>query len=123
MAFSGALAERIRQRLTRRKNVEEKKMFGGIGFLLHGNMLVGVWKDSLIARLGPDEGDEALKEAHVSEFKVTGRPMKGWVLVAPEGVEDDEQLGGWVQRATKFVKTLPANREETNPMKPIIRTP
>ena len=60
-------------------------MFGGVGFLLNGNMLVGVWKDSLIARLGPDEGDEALLEPHVKEFDITGRPMKGWVLVEPEG--------------------------------------
>jgi TfoX/Sxy family transcriptional regulator of competence genes len=107
MAFSEALAERIRQALARRKNVEEKKMFGGVGFLLNGNMLVGVWKDSLIARLGPDEGDEALWEPHVKEFDITGRPMKGWVLVEPEGVEDDDQLKGWIQRARKFVGKLP----------------
>ena len=103
MAFSEALAERIRQALARQKNVEEKKMFGGVGFLLNGNMLVGVWKDSLIVRLGPDEGDEALLEPHVREFDITGRPMKGWVLVEPEGVEDDDQLKGWIQRAAKFV--------------------
>jgi len=108
MAFSAALAERIRQALARKRGVEEKKMFGGVGFLLHGNMLVGVWKDSLIVRLGPEEGDEALKEAHVSEFNITGRSMKGWVLVEPEGVEDDEQLTDWIERATEFVKTLPA---------------
>jgi TfoX/Sxy family transcriptional regulator of competence genes len=108
MAFSEELAERIRHALARRKGVEEKKMFGGIGFLLNGNMLVGVWKDSLIVRLGPDEGEEALKEAHVSEFDITGRAMKGWVLVAPEGVEDDDDLSGWVQRAVKFVGKLPA---------------
>ena len=108
MAFSEALAERVRHLLARRKNVEEKKMFGGIGFLLNGNMLVGVWKDSLIVRLGPDEGDEALKEPHVSEFDITGRAMKGWVLVAPEGVEADEQLKGWIERAVKFVAKLPA---------------
>jgi TfoX/Sxy family transcriptional regulator of competence genes len=108
MAFSEALAERIRQRLARRKNVEEKKMFGGVGFLLNGNMLLGVWKDSLIVRLGPDEGEEALKEPHVKEFDITGRPMKGWVLVAPEGVEADDQLKGWIQRAVKFVGKLPA---------------
>jgi TfoX/Sxy family transcriptional regulator of competence genes len=107
MAFSEELAERIRRRLARRKGIEEKKMFGGIGFLLNGNLLVGVWKDSLIARLGPEGGDEALKEAHVSEFDITGRSMKGWVLVAPEGVEGDEQLSGWVQRAVKFVGKLP----------------
>ena len=67
-------------------------MFGGVGFLLNGNMLVGVWKDSLIVRLGPDQGEEALLEPHVKEFDITGRPMKGWVLVEPEGVEDDDQL-------------------------------
>src|SRR5215470_7555083 len=108
MAFSEARAERIRQRLARRKNVEEKKMFGGIGFLLNGNLLVGVWKDSLIVRLGPEEGEEALKEPHVSEFNITGRAMRGWVLVAPEGVEADDQLKGWLQRAVKFIGRLPA---------------
>src|SRR5579871_1583986 len=101
MAFSEELAERIRQQLARRKNVEEKKMFGGVGFLLNGNMLVGVWKDSLIVRLGPDNYDDALLEPHVREFDITGRPMKGWVLVESEGVEDDEQLAGWIGRATK----------------------
>ena len=83
-------------------------MFGGVGFLLNGNMLVGVWKDSLIVRLGPDKYDEALLEPHVKEFDITGRPMKGWVLVEPEGVEDDEQLKGWIERAMKFVGKLPA---------------
>ena len=108
MAFDEALAERIRQALSRRKHVEEKKMFGGVGFLLNGNLLVGVWKESLIVRLGPEEGDEALKEPHVSEFDITGRAMKGWVLVAPEGIEADDELSGWVQRAVKFVGKLPA---------------
>ena len=60
MAYSQSLAARIRDALARRKSVEEKKMFGGLGFLLNGNMLVGIWKDSLIVRLGPDEGSEAL---------------------------------------------------------------
>src|SRR5438105_1010318 len=108
MPFSEALAERFRQRLARRKNVVEKKMFGGVGFLLNGNMLVGVWKDSLIVRLGPDEGDEALKEPHVKKFDITGRPMKGWVVVEPEGVEGDDQLSAWIQRSVKFVGTFPA---------------
>jgi hypothetical protein len=108
MAFSEELAERIRQGLARRKGIEEKKMFGGIGFLLNGNMLVGVWKDSLIVRLGPVEGEEALKEPHVSAFNITGRAMTGWALVAPEGVQADNQLRGWMQRAEKFVGKLPA---------------
>ena len=111
MAFSEALAERIRQGLARRKGIEEKKMFGGIGFLLNGNILVGVWNDSLIVRLGPEEGEEALREPHVREFNITGRAMKGWVLVAPEGVAGDDQLAGWIQRATEFVRTLPAKEK------------
>jgi hypothetical protein len=108
MAFDESLAARIRRHLARRNNVQEKKMLGGSGFLLHGNMLVGVWTDSLIVRLGPDEGEEALREPHVREFNITGRSMKGWVLVAPEGVEADDGLSGWVQRAVKFVGKLPA---------------
>jgi TfoX/Sxy family transcriptional regulator of competence genes len=111
MAFSEELAERIRVALARRKNVEEKKMFGGVGFLLNGNMLVGVWKHSLIARLGPDNYDDALLEPHVREFDITGKPMKGWVLIEPEGVEDDERLSDWIGRAMKFVKALPAKEE------------
>src|SRR5438874_7319667 len=107
MTFDDALAQRIRQLLARRKGIEEKKMFGGIGFLLNGNMLVGVWKNSLIVRLGPEKGDEALMEPHVKEFDITGRPMKGWVLVEPEGVTSDDQLKGWIQRALKFVGKLP----------------
>ena len=69
MAFSEALAGRVRHLLTRRKNVEEKRMFGGVGFPLNGDLLVGVRKDSPLVRLGPEQSDEALKEAHVSELK------------------------------------------------------
>jgi hypothetical protein len=107
MAFDESLAARIRQALARKRGVEEKKMFGGVCFLLNGNMLVGVWKEFLIARLGRDQGDEALLEPHVKEFDITGRPMKGWVLVAPEGVVDDDKLAGWIQRAVTFVGKLP----------------
>ena len=86
-------------------------MFGGVGFLLNGNLLVGIWKDSLCVRLGPDQAEEALLEPHVEEFDITGRPMKGWVLVEPKGVEGDDQLAGWIQRAMKFVGTLPAKEK------------
>ena len=78
MAFDETLAARIRDALARRKNIEERKMFGCICFLLNGNILVDVWKDSLIARLGPDEGEDALLEPHVKEFDITGKPMKNW---------------------------------------------
>src|SRR5260221_12104861 len=108
MAFDETLAARIRQVLVRKKGMTEKKMFGGIGYLLNGSLLVGVWKDSLIARLGPKQAEAALEEPHVGEFNITGRAMQGWVLVAPQGVEDDDQLKDWIQQAVKFVGKLPA---------------
>ena len=108
MAFSESLAARIHDALARRRGITEKKMFGGVGFLLNGNMLVGVWKNSLIVRLGPNEGETALLEPHVKVFDITGRPMKGWLLVEPEGIDEDGQLKDWIERAMKFVETLPA---------------
>jgi hypothetical protein len=111
MAFSETLAERIRQHLARRKNVEEKKMFGGVGFLLDGNLLVGVWKESLVVRLGQDQVEEAMREPHVKAFDITGRPMRNWVLVGPEGVTGDDQLKWWIGRAVKFVGSLPAKEK------------
>jgi hypothetical protein len=107
-AFDEILASRIRDALFRKKAIEEKKMFGCICFFLKGNALAGVWKDRLIARLGPDEGEAALREPHVRQFDITGRPMRNWVVVEPEGVEDDEALKDWIQRAMKFVGKLPA---------------
>ncbi len=111
MAFDEALAGRIRDALSRKKGVEEKKMFGCVCFLLNGNALAGVWKDRLIARLGPDEGEAALREPHVRAFDITGRPMRNWVAVEPDGVEDDYQLKDWIERALKFVKALPAKEK------------
>jgi len=68
-------------------------------------------EDSWVVRLGEEEGKEALKEPHVKEFDITGRPMRNWVLVGPEGVQDDEQLSAWIQRAVKFVGALPAKEK------------
>lgn len=107
MAFDESLANRLRIQLTGKKNVSEKKMFGGIGFLLNGNLMVGIWKKSLIVRLGPEEGANALKEPFVREFDITGRPMKGWAMIEPAGIADDDQLQDWLDRSMKFVKSLP----------------
>lgn len=106
MAFDESLAGRIRDALARQTAIEEKKMFGGVGFLLNGNMLVGVWTDSLIVRVGPEEYEAALLEPHVKEFDITGRAMTGWVLVEPDGIDEDASLRLWVRRAVKFVKHL-----------------
>ena len=108
MAYSESLAARIRDALGRARGIEEKRMFGGVGFLLNGNMLVGVWKDALIARLGPKEAAAAFADPSVRVFDITGRPMTGWVMVEPDGVEEDTKLAAWIALATKFVRTLPA---------------
>jgi TfoX/Sxy family transcriptional regulator of competence genes len=108
MAFDEDLAARIRTALARKKGVEEKKMFGGVVFMLDGNMLVGVWKDSLIVRLGDEQAEAALLEPHVRPFDITGQPMKRWAMVTPDGVRDDDLLKEWIQRAVKFVGKLPA---------------
>ena len=74
--------------------------------MLNGNMCVGIWKDSLIARVGPDQYESALAEPNVMNFDITGKPMKAWVLVKPAGVESEEQLKSWINRSVKFVTTL-----------------
>jgi TfoX/Sxy family transcriptional regulator of competence genes len=108
VAFDEGLAERIRERLARVKDVEERRMFGGICFLLNGNMLVGVLKDDLVVRLGPERAADALSEPHVRVFDFTGRPMRGWVVVEPDGLDTDAELADWLDRARAFVDELPA---------------
>ncbi|MEW5830174.1 MAG: TfoX/Sxy family protein [Chloroflexota bacterium] len=105
MAYNKDLANRISGLLT--EPLEEKKMFGGVGYLLNGNMAIGVHKDSLIVRVGPEAYAEALSRPHARIFDITGREMKGWVMVAPEGCRDDGSLAGWVQMGLSFARTLP----------------
>jgi len=107
MAYDEPSAGRMRKLLARRQGVVEKQMFGGVGFLLRGNMCVGVWKEFLILRLGPEAGEAALEEPFTRPFDITGRAMQGWVMVYPEGFAEDADLADWVQRAVGFVKTLP----------------
>ncbi|MSR53695.1 MAG: TfoX family protein [Gemmataceae bacterium] len=108
MPFDEILAERLREKLAHRKNVQEKNMFGGLGFLLKGNMLVGIWKEALIVRLGIEEFEDALMQPHARVFNITGKTMRGWVMVDPPGVIEDEQLDYWIQQAWKFVAKMPA---------------
>ena len=107
MAYDTVLAERIRTQVKARRGFTEKEMFGGIGFLLHGNMCVGVWKESLILRLGP-ASQAALQQPAVREFDITGRAMSGWVLVEPSGFGREEDLRRWIELAVSHVATLPA---------------
>jgi len=102
MAYDEALADRIRKALGKRKGLVAKQMFGGIAFLLNGNMCVGVHKDELIVRLDPDETDAALAKPHTRLFDLSGRPMKGWILVAPKGIATGAQLGKWLTLAAGY---------------------
>jgi TfoX/Sxy family transcriptional regulator of competence genes len=107
MAYSKSLAARIQYIVGKRRGIAEKKMFGGVCFLQDGNMLVGVWENSLIARVGAEVAGEALTQEFVREFDVTGRPMKGWIVVDPDGIDTDQQLREWIDRSVEFVCTLP----------------
>jgi hypothetical protein len=108
MAAAKLLVERIRHLLSRRRGITEKKMFGGVCFLLNGNMLVAVWGDSLVARVGAEQAEMALTEPDVREMDLTGRPMKGWIIVEHDGVDSDQQLTRWIDLSLTFVRTLPA---------------
>jgi hypothetical protein len=108
MAFDTALADRIRKRLARRKGVAEKRMFGGIAFLVNGNMCVGVHGNDMIVRLDPADTERALAERHTKVFDLTGRPVKGWILVQPKGLATAASLGKWVTRGLAFAASLPA---------------
>jgi hypothetical protein len=101
------LAERIRKQLGKRTGVMEKKMFGGIAFLLRGNMCCGVHGADLIVRLDPAATDSALSAPHTRPFDLTGRPMKGWILVRPRGLATDAALGTWIATAVKYAESLP----------------
>jgi TfoX/Sxy family transcriptional regulator of competence genes len=111
MAYDEHFANRVRELLAGEKGVTEKAMFGGLAFLLHGNIAVGLsGGGELMVRVGPDATDQALSRPHTRLFDMTGRPMNGWILVAPEGVKTKRQLDAWVKRGTGFARTLPAKR-------------
>jgi TfoX/Sxy family transcriptional regulator of competence genes len=108
MAYDEDLAHRIRERLADQAGVTEKAMFGGLAFLLGGNMAVGITNTGeLMVRVGPDATDEALGKPHTRLFDMTGRPMTGWILVEREGFETTRQLGAWVSRGVAFAGSLP----------------
>jgi TfoX/Sxy family transcriptional regulator of competence genes len=107
MAYDEALADRLRTVLSVREGLSERKMFGGIGFMLGGNMACGVHGEELMVRLDPEESERALAEPHVRVFDITGRPMKGWILVGPEALRSDEHLASWVDAGADFAASLP----------------
>jgi len=107
MAYNEELAERMRAKLKSARGVVEKKMFGGVGFLVNGNMACGVNKQDLIVRLSKDYFEKALKQKHVRIFDLSGQPMKGWILVSEEGYASEIALDGWMEKGLTFAKSLP----------------
>ena len=115
MSYDEGLAQRIREVLEGRPGVAEKKMFGGIAFLLDGSMFIGIVKEDLMVRVGPARYQEALAQAHARPMDFTGKPMAGYVFVAPGGYESDEALAQWVQWGAAFVSTMPAKKPAAKP--------
>ena len=107
MAYNLKLAERIRAQLEGIPFVE-KNMFGGVGFLIGGNMACGVNKDNLIVRIDPEKQATLLKTPHAKPFDLSGKPMKGWLVVGADGVKTEKQLSSWVKEGLEFASTLPS---------------
>jgi len=108
MAIDQELAERVRQSLAGRPGLSEKKMFGGIVFLLKGKISCGVYGQELLVRLAPETTDEALRRPHTRLFDISARVMKGWVLVHPDGIASEAGLAEWVNIGVSFAAALPA---------------
>ncbi|HJR44593.1 MAG TPA: TfoX/Sxy family protein [Actinomycetota bacterium] len=108
MPFDGELAIRAREILEEHGPVDERKMFGGIAFMFKGYMCCGVLNDDLVARLGPEGAERALKKGYVRPMDFTGRPMKGYVFVGPAGVRTETMLRSWIRSCIEFVDALPA---------------
>lgn len=107
MAFDPGLAQRIRDILGNHPGLSERRMFGGLAFLINGYMFIGVQDSTLMARVGPERYADALAVQHVREMDFTGKPLKGYVYVAPEGIEEDPALAKWVHWCASFVTAMP----------------
>jgi len=107
MAYDVELAQRIRDIIGNHPALEEKKMFGGIAFLIGGNMSVGVHGEELMARVSPEDDDALLARPGARPMDFTGRPMKGWLTIEPTGLSTDEALTGWVDISVAFAESLP----------------
>jgi TfoX/Sxy family transcriptional regulator of competence genes len=110
VAFDEQLGEKVRSVVKGQRGLVEKKMFGGLAFLINGNMSVGVHKNELIVRLPPEETDSALKEPGARIFDITGRPMKGWLMIGGAGLKNETALKNWVKRGVSFASALPKKK-------------
>ncbi len=107
MAYDEKLAERVRELLKRRRGIGEKKMFGGLAFLVNGHMACGIIGDELMVRVGPEAYDAALKKPGARAMDFTGRPMKGMVYVGPRGIRPAPSLEAWLEQGLSYARSLP----------------
>jgi TfoX/Sxy family transcriptional regulator of competence genes len=107
MSYNLELEKKIDTAARRWKNVEKKKMFGGVGWLLNGNMAFGIWKDFLIVRMDKEQGEKSLRQKNVRPFDITGRAMAGWVMVEEAGWKSAAGLAKWLTIGKEFAASLP----------------
>jgi hypothetical protein len=115
MSYDEKLAARIRSQLSGRRDVVEKKMFGGLCFMVGGAMCCGLTKTDFMVRVGPAQYEEALAQPHARPMDFTGRPLKGMVYVAPQGLRTDAALGRWLQRGLAFVSKVGPTVQKRRP--------
>ena len=111
MAFDEKLGARVRNILERKRGYGERKMFGGLCFTLRGHMCCGIVGHDLMLRLGEEKAEAALKQKHVRPMDFTGRPMRGFLFIAPEAIDEDDDLGTWVQRCLDYNPRAPRSRK------------
>lgn len=111
MSYNTRLEAAIDGAIKRWKNMEKKKMFGGVGYLLKGNMCVGIWKDFLIVRMDKEQGERSLKDRNAQPFDITGRPMAGWIMVKEAGWKSAAGLAMWLGIAKAFAQSLPEKKK------------
>lgn len=110
MSFDTGLAQRIREYLQYYPNLEEKKMFGGLCFMISRHMCCGIIEDKLMARVGPEQYKSLLEREHTLKMDFTGKPMKGMLYVKPQGLNTDEKLKKWLDFCIEFINTLPPKK-------------
>lgn len=110
MAYDEGVAQRVREALEEYPNMAEKRMFGGLAFMLNGHMCIGVIGSELMVRVGPEQYAECLELPHARQMDFTGQPLTGFLFIDEAGIEADKDLRAWVKRATRFVISLPPKR-------------
>lgn len=107
MVYNDKMDAKLEGLISNWENMTKKKMFGGTGYLLNGNMVAGIYKDYYILRLGEEIGKEALKNNKLMPLDITGRPMKGWIMARQDAFKNDDDFISWLNKAKEFVETLP----------------